>query len=165
MAYKYPIDRLYGSVSWSLSDALLTYCPPANSAAEIQQKCFTISALLCYLRGPRWQMSLCYVSCSTLCLNNLFILNLFYITGVYTTVSKKKMEPPGEFNPYKFYFSAKRLKLLVMPFILLSTKITSKIIIYHKNKINEKKSVLQTAAIQVQLSTSANILFLPPVSY
>lgn len=53
MAYKYPMDKLYGLVSWSLSDVLLTYCPPANSAAEIQQKSFTISALSCYLRGPR----------------------------------------------------------------------------------------------------------------
>lgn len=40
MAYKYPIDKLYGLVNWSLSDALLTYCPPANSAAEITTRKF-----------------------------------------------------------------------------------------------------------------------------
>lgn len=104
-------------------------------------------------------MSLCYVSCSTLCLNNLFILNLFYITGVYTTVSKKKRWNLQENLIHtNFTFQQRDFKLLVMPFILLSTKITSKIIINHKNKINQKKSVLQTAAIRVQL-------FYLPTSY
>lgn len=141
MAYKYPMDKLYGLVSWSLSDALLTYCPPANSAAEIQQKSFTISALSCYLRGPRWQMSLCYVSCSTLCLNNLFILNPFYVTGVYTTVFKKRWNLHKKNSIHtNFNFQLRDFKLLVMPFTPLSTKITSKIIIYQKNKIREKKN-------------------------
>lgn len=140
MAYKYPIDKLYGSVSWSLSDALLTYCPPANSAAETQQKGFTISAHSCYLRGPRWQMSLCYVSHRTLCLNNLFILNPFYIRGFYTTVFKKRWSLQEENSIHEnLTFQQRDFKLLVMPFTLLSTKITSKIIIYQKHKIERKK--------------------------
>lgn len=53
MAYKYPIDKLYGLVSQNLAVALLTCCPPAYSAAEIQQKGFTISAHSWYLRGLR----------------------------------------------------------------------------------------------------------------
>lgn len=76
-------------------------------------------------------MSLCYVSCSTLCLNNLFILNPFLC--LYYSI-QKKMEPPGgKLNPYKFYFSAEDFKLLVMPFILLSTKITC------NHNLSEKK--------------------------
>lgn len=139
---KWPINILHtwlhGSVSWNLSDNLLIYCPPTNSAAEIQQKGFTISAHSCYLRGPRWQMSLCYVSRSTLCLNNLFILNPFYITGVYTTVFKKRWSLQEENSIYKnFTFQQRDFKLLIMP---PSTKITSKIIIYQKNKIEKKKN-------------------------
>lgn len=51
MAYKYPIDKLYGSVSWSLSDALLTYCPPANSAAEMQQEFHYLSTFMLFKRS------------------------------------------------------------------------------------------------------------------
>lgn len=38
MACKYPVDKLYGSVSQSVSNALLTYCASAYWAAEMQQK-------------------------------------------------------------------------------------------------------------------------------
>lgn len=86
-------------------------------------------------------MSLCYVSCSTLCLNNLFILNPFYVTGVYTTVFKKRWNLHKKNSIHtNFNFQLRDFKLLVMPFTPLSTKITSKIIIYQKNKIREKKN-------------------------
>lgn len=89
MAYKYTIDKLYGSVSHSLAVALLTYCPPAYLVAELEQKGFTVSAHSRYLRGLRWQVSICCVSCSTLCLNTLFILNLFIFQGFIPHCLKK----------------------------------------------------------------------------
>lgn len=163
MAYKYPVDKLYGSVSQSLSNALLTYCPPAYSAAEIQQKGFTISAHSRYLRGPRWQVSICCVSCSMLCLNTLVL----YSRGLHYTVWKKRWDLQEENSIHtNFTFQQRNFKLLVMSFTSLPTAITSKIIIYQEKKKLRKKPPNQISLVGQQpyqpscLLLFANILFL-----
>lgn len=147
MAYKYPVDKLYGSVSQSLSNALLTYCPPAYSAAEIQQKGFTISAHSRYLRGPRWQVSICCVSCSMLCLNTLVL----YSRGLHYTVWKKRWDLQEENSIHtNFTFQQRNFKLLVMSFTSLPTAITSKIIIYQEKKKLRKKPPNQISLVGQQ---------------
>lgn len=161
MAYKYPVDKLYGSVSQSLPNALLTYCPPAYSAAEIQQKGFTISAHSCYLRGPRWQVSIRCVSCSMLCLSTLFL----YCRGLHYTVWKKLWDLQEENSIHtNFTFHQRNFKLLVMSFTSLPIAITSKIIIYQEKKNWGKNP--QTKSVLLDSShTNPAVCYYLPTSY
>lgn len=154
MAYKYAIDKLHGSVSQSLAVALLTNCPPAYLVAEIQQKGFTISAHSCYLRGLRWQVSICCVSCHTLCLNTLFILFLFIFQRfILQCIKTQDLEEESSIHTY-FTFQQMNLNLLVMSFTSWLIAIISRIVISQENKIEgkKKKTALWRGAISIQLS-------------